>query len=155
MTVRRLLFDPEFVTPSSWTNFGIGFDKFFDDFANIERRLTDQHNYPPHNLKRVGDDQYELELAVAGFSQEDISIELEKQLLTVRGTKNSEPDGVEYLHRGLGLRGFTKTLALADNVQVRDAVIEHGILRIRLERVVPEKDKKRLIAVNTPKQLSA
>lgn len=153
MTVRRFLFEPDSTLPTSWANFGIGFDKFFHDFATIERRLGDQSTYPPHNLKRLSDHSYEIELAVAGYTTEDISIDLEKQVLTIQGTKPESPDNTEYLYQGIGRRSFTKTLALAESIEVRGATLENGMLRIRLENVVPEKDKKRAITITSPQQL--
>lgn len=153
MTARRLLFGSDFALTPSWSNFAVGFDKFFNDVAMLERRISDNESYPPHNLKKIGDQTYELELAVAGFSEDDIQVDVEKQLLTIRGEKTDKDTQNEYLYRGVGTRAFTKTLALAETIEVRDAVLEHGMLKIRLENVIPEKDKPHRIAISTPKQL--
>lgn len=149
MTARKLLFGSDFTPPFGWSHFGVGFDRVFDELANIEHRLSDQANYPPHNLKKIGDNLYELELAVAGFSEQDIDVEVEKHLLTIRGTKDASKSQDEYLYRGLGQRSFAKTLALAETIEVRDAALEHGMLKIRLENVIPEADKPRRIAITS------
>lgn len=153
MTARKLLFGSDFTPPFGWSHFGVGFDRVFDELASIEHRLSDQANYPPHNLKKLKEDVYELELALAGFTEEDIEVEVEKHLLTIRGTKDPAKINDDYLYRGIGQRSFTKTLALAETIEVRDAVLEHGLLKIRLENVIPEADKPRRIAVSIPKQL--
>lgn len=152
MTLSKRLFTtfgPDLFPTFGWSHFGIGFDRVFDELANIEDRLSDQANYPPHNIKKIGEHLYELELAVAGFTEQDINVEVEKHLLTVRGTKNVSASQDEYLYRGLGQRSFTKTLALAETVEVRSAILEHGMLRIRLENVIPEKDQKRSITITS------
>lgn len=148
MTARRLLFGNGFSLPvEPWTHFSVGFDRLFDELAHIEHRVSDQNNYPPHNLKRLSADEYELELAVAGFTEDDLEVEVEKHLLTVRGAVKKTDDKDDYLYRGVGLRSFTKTVALAETVVVRGATLEHGMLRIRLENVIPEVDKPRKISI--------
>lgn len=156
MTARKLLFGSDFSLPSNWLHFGVGFEQLFDELSHIEGRLYgEQNSYPPHNLKKIGETLYELELAVAGFTQDQIEVDVEKRILTIRGKKDQSETKDEYLYRGVGLRSFTKTLALAETVEVRGAVLEHGMLKIRLEQVIPDADKPRRIAVSTPKQLSA
>lgn len=148
MTARRLLFGNGFSLPlEPWTHFSVGFDRLFDELAYIEHRVADQNNYPPHNLKRLSDTEYELELAVAGFTEDDLDVEIEKHLLTIRGTARKTETNDDYLYRGVGLRNFTKTVALAKTVEVRGATLEHGMLRIRLENVLPEADKPRKISI--------
>lgn len=153
MTARRLLFGSDFALTPSWLNFAVGFDKFFDDVATLERRISDNESYPPHNLKKIGDQTYELELAVAGFTDEDIQVNVEKHLLTIHGEKKDKDEQDRYLYRGVGTRAFTKTLALAETIEVRDAFLEHGMLKIRLENVIPDKDKPRRIAITTSQPL--
>jgi len=148
MTARRLLFGNGFWVPAEpWTHFSVGFDRLFDELAHIEHRVSAQNNYPPHNLKRLSDTEYELELAVAGFTEEDLDVEIEKHLLTIRGSVKKTTTDDEYLYRGVGLRSFTKSVALAETVVVRGASLEHGMLRIRLENVIPEEHKTRKIAI--------
>ena len=115
-------------------------------------------SYPPLNIIQYNEHEYAIELALAGFDKSDLDISVECGVLSIKGTRpepsNEEP-APKYLHRGLALRGFAKQIPLADDIYVKDASFEHSILRIYLERVVPEKDKKRQITVNTSKSISA
>lgn len=148
MTARRLLFGNGFSLPlEPWTHFSVGFDRLFDELAHIEHRVSDQNNYPPHNLKRLSDTEWELELAVAGFTEDDLEVELEKNLLTIRGAVKKSETKDDYLYRGVGLRSFTKTVALVETVVVQGATLQHGMLRVRLENVIPETHKPRKIAI--------
>lgn len=150
MTARRLLFGSDFQLPLPWLNYSVGFDTFFDEVAALERRISTQESYPPHNVRKIGEQTFELELAVAGFLPEDIEITVEKQTLVIRGEKKQKELPDSYLYRGVGHRAFTKTLALAETIEVRDAILEHGMLKIQLENVIPDKDKPRRITIATP-----
>lgn len=125
----------------------VGFDRFFDALESLEKSsLT---NFPPHNIVKLDDNNYLVEIAVAGFSQDEINVEVLKGELTITGKKN-EDDNRSYLHRGIGTRSFKKMVRLADTVQVVGAAMEDGILSVRLENVVPEeKLPKRIPIVNT------
>lgn len=122
--------------------FGIGFDTMFDEiFRNTQQNQT---NYPPYNVIKFDEDRYSIEIAVSGFEQGEISIEVHNRLLTVRGNKvevEGETDTKEYIHRGISSRDFERAFTLADHVEVIGAENRNGILTIALERKVPE-DKK-------------
>ena len=125
----------------------VGFDRMFDD---MERRFANQinNNYPPHNIIKTGDNDYLIQVAVAGFSKTEITVELEDNHLTIKGesqTTEYHPD--QYLHRGLASRDFTKVFPLAEHIEVKGAQIENGILTVMLERIVPEELKPRVIEV--------
>lgn len=124
----------------------IGFDRLFND---VERRFANQvqTNYPPYNILKHDDDLFEIEIAVAGFDKEDISIEVDQNLLTIKGQRLKEEDASMYLHRGLAARDFERTFTMAEHMEVGDAELTNGILRVKLTRIVPEALKPRLIAI--------
>lgn len=129
--------------------FGIGFDNIFDDLLN---RTAQSTNYPPYNIVKQSDDSFAIELAVAGFKDGEISITTERNQLTVKGEQAVDLDSqVEYLHRGISARSFSRTWTLADHVEVAGAKSENGILTISLERKVPEEQKPKTIAINYTK----
>ena len=130
----------------------IGFDNVFDHF---ERMMGDDHffngnatNYPPYNIVKTGDYTYDVELALAGFSKKDIDVTYEDSMLTVKSiqeAKTEDADGV--LHRGISKRFFSKSFTIADDVEVKGAELKDGLLRISLERIIPESKKPRTITI--------
>jgi molecular chaperone IbpA len=123
----------------------IGFEKFFDLFEDSFEKST----YPPHNIIKTGQETYLVQLAVAGFTEQDISIELEKNVLSIKGEKKEEQDpDFEYLHRGIATRSFHKTIRLADTIEVETASIENGILSVVLMNIIPEEKKVKKIPIN-------
>jgi molecular chaperone IbpA len=120
----------------------IGFDRLLSSNG-----VTNQ-SYPPYNIIKRNDDHYEIEIAVAGFTQSEIEVEVDKNQLIIRGErKREENEDVEYLHRGLAFRSFEKSLTLGEYMQVGDASIMDGVLRIAITRIVPEALKPRKIQV--------
>jgi len=129
--------------------FAVGFDNMFDDLLRTSQANT---NYPPYNIVKHGDDNFAIELAVAGFKDGEINIEVERNQLTVKGEQAVDLDNqVEYLHRGISARSFSRTWTLADHVEVAGARSENGILTISLERKVPEEQKPKSIAITYTK----
>ena len=123
----------------------VGFDRMFDVFENM---VSEKTTYPHHNIIKTGQETYLVELAVAGFDDKDISIELEKNTLHIRGEKEEEQDpDFEYLHRGIATRSFHKTIQLADTIEIGDAVLENGILRLFLQNIIPEEKKTKKIPI--------
>jgi len=124
----------------------IGFDQLFND---VERRFANsvQNNYPPYNVLKHDENTFEIEVAVAGFDKEDITIEVDQNLLTIRGQRQKDDDASKYLHRGLAARDFERSFTLADHIIVGDAELTNGILRVKLTREIPEALKPRLIAI--------
>ena len=123
----------------------------FDRMANLIEtgaRLDTGAGWPPYNIEQTGDDAYQIELAVAGFGPDDLSIELKEGLLTVTGKKATPDDGRTFLHRGIAERGFERRYQLADHVRVTGANLEHGMLTLSLVRQVPEALKARKIAIS-------
>lgn len=124
----------------------IGFDQLFND---VERRFANQvqTNYPPYNVIKHDDNNFEIEVAVAGFDREDITIEVDQDQLVIKGNRQKDDDASKYLHRGLAARDFERSWTLAEYMEVGDAELTNGILRVKLTRVVPEALKPRLIAI--------
>ena len=126
----------------------IGFDRLFDmlDQANRVEPMT---NWPPYNIEKTGEDQYRINMAVAGFSPEEIELVQKENTLFVAGQKHPEPEGVQVLHRGIANRSFKQTFDLADHVKVVSADLQNGLLTIELKREVPEALKPRRIEIAT------
>ena len=131
--------------------FAVGFDNIFDELQRVNQQQSNT-NYPPYNVIKHDDDHFVIELAVAGFREGDISITVEKNVLTINGEQTIVHDKeFEYLHRGISARNFTRTFTLADYVEVSGAKAENGILKIELERQVPEEQKPKTIAITYKK----
>jgi molecular chaperone IbpA len=110
-----------------------------------------QSNYPPYNIRKAGKDKYAIELAVAGFNKNDVEIEFEDNLLTVKTKKidkTVEKDGNEIIHKGISQRSFSRSFTIADDVKVNAAELKDGLLTINCEKIVPEQKKKKLIPIN-------
>jgi molecular chaperone IbpA len=118
----------------------IGFDRLFH-LAEMAQRATDE-GYPPYNIERLGDDRYQITLAVAGFSPDEVSITAEQNVVTIEGGKTEKAER-EFLYRGISTRQFS----LADYVQVKGATFDNGLLKIELVREIPEAMKPRRIAI--------
>ena len=126
----------------------IGFDTMFDQ---LERRFANQiqNNYPPHNIIRTGENTYAIEVAVAGFAKNEVLVTIENNELSIKGEKVDTvvDENIQYLHRGLASRDFVRVFPLAEHIEVKGAEIKDGILTVKLERIVPEELKPRVIDV--------
>ena len=123
----------------------IGFDRLFD-LAESAQRATEDH-YPPYNIERLGDDRYQISLAVAGFSPDEISVTAEQNVVSIEGNKPEKTER-EYLYRGISTRAFKRQFNLADYVQVKNAAFDNGLLKIELVREIPEAMKPRRISID-------
>jgi molecular chaperone IbpA len=120
----------------------VGFDRYFSAPHH------QNGNYPPHNIVKYDDTHYGIEVAVAGFLKEEITVEVDQDQLTIRGTNSiTEDREVEYLHRGLAARDFEQTFTLAEYMEVRGAEHKDGVLKISIERIVPDALKPRTIEI--------
>ena len=133
--------------------FSIGFDDMFDQFESMlgNGHLTMQSNYPPYNIRKTGKDNYAIEVALAGFSKDDVEVEFEDNLLTVRTkqvnkSENNSSDG-EIIHKGISQRQFARSFSIADDVKVISAQLKDGLLTVSCERIIPEHKKKKLIQI--------
>ena len=131
--------------------FSIGFDDMFDQFESmLGNGGMLQSNYPPYNIRKAGKDKYAIEVAVAGFNKDDVEVEFEDKLLTVRtkkANKTVEKDGDEIIHKGISQRSFSRSFTISDDVKVSDAKLQDGLLTINCEKIVPEQKKKKLIPI--------
>jgi len=124
----------------------VGFDRLFD-LAQAAAQHAGEDNYPPYNIERLGEDSYQISLAVAGFSPDEISITAEQNVVTIEGNKPEKAER-EFLYRGISTRHFKRQFNLADYVQVKDASFDNGLLKIELVREIPEAMKPRRVAIN-------
>jgi molecular chaperone IbpA len=128
--------------------FGIGFDSMLDELMRMNATQTN-NNYPPYNIVQNSEDNFAIEIAVAGFTEGEISIELENRMLTITGNKIHDLDNPkEYLHRGISYRNFQREFILGEHVEIKSADHSNGILTITCERIVPEDKKPKTIAIN-------
>lgn len=125
----------------------VGFDHLSQLLDSIVQREQNQPSYPPYNIERMDKDQYRITMAVAGFTQDELSIQSEQQTLKVTGKKQADDKSRTYLHQGIAARNFERVFQLADHVKVTDAQLENGLLHIELAREVPEAMKPRQIPI--------
>lgn len=128
----------------------IGLDNTFDRMAKMHDSImrSANSNYPPYNTIKTGENTYVVELAVAGFSEAELDITLDESILTITGKKDPQK-AEQFVYQGIANRSFERKLILGDDVVVRGATLENGMLRIDLERIVPEDKKPKKISINT------
>jgi molecular chaperone IbpA len=129
----------------------IGFDRIFDLLDETQR--TVEEHYPPYNIARLGEDHYQISLALAGFTPNEITVTAEQNVLTVEGRKDDEQKR-DYLYRGISTKPFKRQFNLADYVQVETAAFDSGLLRIELVRELPEAMKPRRIPISGAEQIT-
>mgnify|MGYP000922516073 CR=1 FL=1 len=127
--------------------FTVGFDSLWDRLNTLE---LDVPNYPPYNIRKLNDNNYKIEVALAGYSKDDIELELKDNTLTVRNkTKekviNEDANGV--IHKGISTRQFERAFTISEDIKVKDAELKNGLLTIELERIIPDEKKPRLIEI--------
>jgi len=127
----------------------IGFDRLADMLDSASQFDTGV-SYPPYNIERTDENHYRISLAVAGFAEKDMTVEVKEGVLTVQGKRETEKENQtqHYLYQGIAGRSFERRFQLAENVEVRGAQLENGLLHIELERLVPEEKKPRRVAIN-------
>jgi molecular chaperone IbpA len=129
----------------------VGFDRLFDLLDSTAGFESDGVAYPPYNIERLGDNEYRITMAVAGFGEDELKIDVKEQSLTVRGDKKSDDKRRQFLHRGIAGRSFERRFQLADHVEVKGADLKDGLLHVDLVRNVPERLKPRVIAIGNGK----
>lgn len=140
--MRNLDFSPLYRTT-------VGFDHLSSLLDAVSRGDANSSGYPPYNIERLEKDQYRITMAVAGFVQDELDIQTEKQTLTVKGSKQQDEVERHYLHQGIAARNFERRFQLADHVEVQSARLEKGMLHIDLVKVIPEAEKPRSIPIST------
>lgn len=129
---------------------------FFRSTVGFDRLLglletASEQGYPPYNIERSDENNYRVTIAVAGFAEKDLSVDVKDRVLTVSGKREeAEKTGAAYLHQGIAGRAFERSFQLAEHVEVRGARLENGLLHVDLERIVPEEKKPRRIVINAP-----
>jgi molecular chaperone IbpA len=131
------VFDP-------FRNMTVGFDNIFDQLSTLSRYETP--NYPPYNIKKIDKENYQLEMALAGFSKEDIDVEVKESILTISG-KTSEKDDDNFVHRGIAQRAFKRQWTLAEHLEVDKAELIDGILLVQMKLNLPEEKKPKTIKI--------
>jgi molecular chaperone IbpA len=129
----------------------VGFDRLFDLLDSAAGFDADSVAYPPYNIERLGDNEYRITMAVAGFGEDELKIDVKEQSLTVRGEKKADAKQRQFLHRGIAGRSFERRFQLADHVEVKAADLKDGLLHVDLVRNVPERLKPRVIAIGNGK----
>lgn len=133
----------------------VGFDQIADLMDRVLANDVSQPGYPPYNIEKTADDAYRISIAVAGFSDDDLSVEVKEGALLVSANKSDNDEGRTYLHRGIATRAFERRFHLADHVRVTGATHENGMLHIDLVREVPEALKPRRIEIAKPQERQA
>lgn len=144
------VFGPGF---KDFDRFFVGFDDQFNRIAKMHDDLTKNiPNYPPYNIKKTGDNTYVIEIAVAGFARQDIEIELDGGNMVIKGSAKNEEEENNFLYRGIANRNFTRTFALEDQIEIKDAEMFNGMLKVFLERIIPEHKKPKKIEIKANKK---
>jgi len=128
------------------TPYAVGFDRVFDQLQNYAQHNITSTGFPPYNIRKGGDYNFVIEMALAGFSKDDIEIEVAEGLLAIRSTKENDENDSN-IYRGISYRKFNRKFTLADDIVVNDASLENGMLKIDLEQIVPEEKKPRKITI--------
>ena len=139
---------------SAWNSlrpFSVGFDSIFDEFDRV-LESTERHNsnYPPYNIRKINENEYKIEVALAGYSKDDIELELKDSTLTVRNKQkekivNENVNGM--IHKGISTRQFERAFTISEDIKVKNAELKNGLLNIDLERIIPDEKKARLISI--------
>ena len=135
-------FDRNTLTP-----YAVGFDRVFDRLNDYAMHQATSTGFPPYNIRKVDEFNYQVEMAVAGYGKDDIEVKVEDGTLTVRSTNETNDVDENVIHQGIAKRKFTREFALADDVVVKDASLKDGLLVVHMEKIVPEEKKPRVIEV--------
>lgn len=150
--MHKLNYDPfSFSTFPKQLNTTIGFEPILKKLAEISETFPKVPTYPPYNIRKIDENKYVIEMAVAGFGKQDLELELQDGTLTIKG--NVSTDESEYIYKGIAERAFTRQFTLADTVEIKNADLINGMLKIWLERFIPEEKKPKKINIGeTPSE---
>ena len=134
----------------------LGFERMFRDLESMLDGSFESSNekFPPHNIIKLDEARYVVELAVAGFNQDEIDVTVNEGILEITGSKKDDDSEVNYLYKGIGTRSFTKMIRLVDTIEVKGAEYKDGILRIGLENIIPESQKPKKIEISSLHQFT-
>ena len=127
----------------------VGFDRLANLLETVAQVDTTANSYPPYNIEQVAENDYRISMAVAGFAESDLSIELKEGVLTLTGRRSQEEVKTNFLYQGIAGRTFERRFQLADHMEVRGARLEHGLLHVDIVRVIPEGKRARKISIST------
>jgi len=138
-------------TLSIWNDlrpYAVGFDSLFDHFNNtLEYTVKQQTSYPPYNINKIDDLNYQVEMALAGFGKDDIEIKYSDNQLTIKSVESDDKDKKDVIHRGISKRKFSRSFTLAEDIKVNGAELKDGMLLVELEKIVPEEKRPRTIDI--------
>ena len=138
-------------TLSIWNDlrpYAVGFDSLFDHFNNtLEYTVKQQTSYPPYNINKIDDLNYQVEMALAGFGKDDIEIKYADNQLTIKSVDSDDKDEKDVIHRGISKRKFSRSFTLAEDIKVKGAELKDGMLLVELEKIVPEEKRPRTIDI--------
>lgn len=144
--MNKSIYDPfSFSTFPKTFNTTVGFEPIIKKLAELTESMPKLPTYPPYNIKKTGENTYVIEMAVAGFGKQDLELELQDGTLTIKGSVNSED--ADYIYKGIAERAFTRQFTLADTVEVKNADLINGMLKIWLERFIPDEKKPKKISI--------
>lgn len=135
--------------------FAVGFDSMLKRLNDTAVSMTKAATFPPYNIKKVDDNKYIIELAVAGFSKSNIEITIEDDTLKISGKTDNSNDSINYLYKGIAERAFTRSFTLADTVEVKNADLINGMLRVWLENIIPDNKKPRKVDITDSEELQS
>ena len=133
------VFDP-------FKNLTVGFDDIFDQLSSMSKYVNDIPNYPPYNIKKVGKDKYQLDMALAGFSKDDVKVETNDNTLTISASSSDKEDD-SYVHKGIAKRAFKRQWTLVEHLEVQDAKLKDGVLTVDMKLNLPDEKKPRTIKI--------
>ena len=125
--------------------YSVGFDSLFDRLFDMD--LDNSNSYPPYNISKLDDNNYIIEMALAGFNKDKIELELANGELTVKSKKDHAEKDINVIHQGISLRSFVRKFTLSDEIVVKNAEMKDGMLTIKLEKIIPESKKPKLISI--------
>ena len=139
MNLPTRVFDP-------FKNMTVGFDDIFDQLSSMSKYVNDIPNYPPYNIKKVGKDKYQLDMALAGFSKDDVKVETNDNTLTISASSSDKEDD-SYVHKGIAKRAFKRQWTLVEHLEVQDAKLKDGVLTVDMKLNLPDEKKPRTIKI--------
>ena len=132
---------------NKFTPYAVGFDRVFDNLLNHTHNMATSTGFPPYNIVKHDEYEFSIEMALAGFSKEDIEVVVEDGTITVKSVFDDKVENAEVLHRGISQKKFTRKFTIADDIEVKGAELKNGLLEILLERIVPEHKKPKVIKI--------
>lgn len=153
--MNKSIYDPfSFSTFPKQFNTTVGFEPILKKLAEMAETMPKVPTYPPYNIKQTGENTYVIEMAVAGFGKQDLELELQEDKLTIKGNVHTDDNDDNYIFKGIAERAFTRQFTLADTVEVKNADLINGMLKIWLERFIPEEKKPKKINIGEEEKSS-